>query len=159
MAPVSFAYGAWRKRPSTRLADVAAVVDNGRLHAAVNFAGERIERLQRANAAEIDDGLNQPAGKGAPIQRAGNAALVRRQCNGCKTDVVAVERQEYVVRVIAQRRSKEREIAGDVCKRAADAAICCQDRVSRLARIVAVLRQHLHGATGERGRAGSKDLV
>jgi hypothetical protein len=48
--------------PEHRLSDVAAVVDDGRLHAAVDLARERIERLQRANTAEIDDRLHQRAG-------------------------------------------------------------------------------------------------
>src|SRR5262249_15187402 len=41
--------GRLAQAPQHRLPDVAAVLDDGRLHAAVDFARERIERLQRSS--------------------------------------------------------------------------------------------------------------
>ena len=112
------------------------------------------------DAGEIDDRLHQRAKQRASIQGA------RRRCAGsgvCATDaegdVVAVERQKHVVRVVAERRSEEGQVAGDIRERAGDAAVRSQDRVSRLARIVAVLRQHLHSAAGERARAAGEDFI
>jgi hypothetical protein len=56
----------------------------------VDLAGQHIERLLRAGAAEIDDGLHQRTKQRAAIERAGDRALVRRLRDQRERDVVAV---------------------------------------------------------------------
>src|SRR5262249_4406381 len=142
-----------------RLADIAAVINDGRLHAAVDLAGERVERPQRAGAGEVDDGLHERTERRAAIQGASDGALVgwlRPRRGG---DVVAGGGQEYIGGVVAQRRRQEGEVAGDARERAGDAAVRGQDGVSRLPRIGLVLRQHLYRPAGERSGASRDDLV
>jgi hypothetical protein len=100
--------------PQHRLPDIAAVVDHGRLHAAVDLARERIERLQGTSCGQIGDRLHQGLERIAVIQGDGHSALIGRLRRRCEGDVVADERQENIVRVIAQQGCEKGEIAGDV---------------------------------------------
>jgi hypothetical protein len=119
------------------------------VHAAVDFAGQRIEGLPGAVDRLIKDSGDERIGDRATVERRRNHCLIPRLRHGRKAEattaaaaaasasvvVVVDQRQEYIVGVIAESGREKSQVARDTVESGAAQSVRSQDHVLRRRRV------------------------